>query len=365
MIGGTVALIVEVVLLPVKARTRLVESLAAALEQINEMERCIAAGIEQGVKIDVYATANIIRFENANGKANTALGAAETFLPFCNNEPRIKGSFEGLALIYTEILFVLHQIVDRMDNMLQLRTAYGSGPLEELNAEIYPYRRNVAGSVTLTLFAIHGALTTKLPLPQFLPSARLAHLRMINRVREVVLKKEAEKGNESHETTAKLARQRAVRRKYMSWNAASAAQAEIIEFLEELIDLTKLLVGANEFRSGLLIRPSYHDYAEEPQKQDAAAYEEDEEAIAEARDEFRETPLDGAAASALRRATTTSSSVDAAAGLAGRRRGMTNSSRGDGEDVPASLRRIQSRKLEAGMRRQRTNGSWHSRHQGI
>ena len=32
-----------------------------------------------------------------------------------------------------QIIFVLRQITDRMDNMLQLRTAYGSGPLEELN----------------------------------------------------------------------------------------------------------------------------------------------------------------------------------------------------------------------------------------
>lgn len=348
------ALIVELVLLPVKARTRLVESLAAALEQINEMEKCIAAGIEQGVKIDIYAAANIVRFENANGKANTALGAAETFLPFCSNEPRIKGSIEGLALIYNEILFVLHQIVDRMDNMLQLRTAYGSGPLEELNAEIYPYRRNVAGSITLTLFAIHGALTTKLPLPQFLPSARLAHLRMINRVREVVLEQVSGEDHDSHENTAKLARQRAVRRKYMSWNAASAAQAEIIEFLEELIDLTKLLVGANEFRSGLLTRPTYHDYAEKSQKQDAE--DDGDEGIAEARDEFRETPFDTAGATTERRGTTLST-VDTGAGLTRRRRGTTITSTSDGENVPASLRRIQSRKLEAGFRRQRTNES--------
>jgi len=34
-----------------------------------------------------------------------------------------------------QIIFVLHQIVDRMDNMLQLRTAYGSGPLEEFNVQ--------------------------------------------------------------------------------------------------------------------------------------------------------------------------------------------------------------------------------------
>ena len=358
MIGGIVALTVELVLLPVKARTRLVESLAAAIEQINQMEMCIAAGIEQGVKIDVYADTNKLRFENANGKANTALNAAETFLPFCSNEPRIKGSFEGLALIYTEILFVLHQIVDRMDNMLQLRTAYGSGPLEELNAEIYPWRRNVAGSITLTLFAIHGALTTKLPLPQFLPSARLAHLRMVNRVREVVLEQVERESHDSHEITAKLARQRAVRRKYMSWNAASAAQAEIIEFLEELIDLTKLLVGANEFRSGMFTRPTYRDYAAKAQEPDAA--DGDDGAIAEARDEVRDTRLDTTGGNALRRGTTLAS-LDTGSGITRRRRGTTTSARSDGEDVPASLRRIQSRKLEAGLQRQRTNESWQSR----
>lgn len=334
MIGGVVALIVQIVLLPVKARTRLVESIATALQQISKMERCIAFRIEEGVKIDVYAAENISRFENACGKANGALSAAETFLPFCSNEPRIKGSFEGLALIYGEILFVLHQIADRMENMLQLRAAYGSGPLEELNAEIYPYRRNVAGSITLTLFAIHGALTTKLPLPQFLPSARLAHLRMINRVREVVLEKVSE-GQDDHKLATKLARQRAVRRKYMSWNASSAAQAEIIEFLEELIDLTKLLVGANEFRSGLLTRPTYHDYAE---KREQNREEAEEDVAAEARDEIRVERV-------------------GAAGLTRRRRGTALSARSD-EDVPASLRRIQSRKIEAGLKRQRTNESW-------
>ena len=362
MIGGTVALIVEVVLLPVKARTRLVESLAAAIEQINEMEKCLAAGIEQGAKINIHVAANIVRFENANEKANSALGAAETFLPFCSHEPRIKGSFEGLALIYTEILFVLHQIVDRMDNMLQLRAAYGSGPLEELNADIYPYRRNVAGSITLTLFAIHAALTTKSPLPQFLPSARLAHLRVFNRVREVVLEKVGGEGHDSHGINTRLVRQRAVRIKNLSWNAASAAQAEIIEFLEELVELTKLLVGANEFRSGLFTRPTYRDYAKKSQKHDTE--DETDEAMAEKTDEFNDT-LAEAAGAAMRSQGTALTSAETGAGLARRRRGTAVSLRNDGEDVPVSLRRIQSRKIEAGMRRQRTNESWASQHQGI
>ena len=79
MIGGAVALVVEVMLLPVKARSRLVESLAAALKQINEMETCVAFGIEEGVNLDVYAPEVFLNFEKASGKANGALNAAETF----------------------------------------------------------------------------------------------------------------------------------------------------------------------------------------------------------------------------------------------------------------------------------------------
>lgn len=142
-------------------------------------------------------------------------------------------------------------------------------PLRGCKAQIYPYRRNVAGSIIITLFAIHGALTTKTPLPQFLPSARLAHLRMVNRVREVVLRSVGE--NQENEAVNKLALQLALRRKYMSWNAASAAQAEIIEFLEELIELTKLLVGANEFRSGLLTRPTHHQYTNDTLKRESTS----------------------------------------------------------------------------------------------
>ena len=74
-----VALVVEVALLPVKARTRLVESLAAVLRHINEMEGCVAYGIEEGANLDVYAPEVMLRFENASTKAKSALTAAETF----------------------------------------------------------------------------------------------------------------------------------------------------------------------------------------------------------------------------------------------------------------------------------------------
>ena len=79
MIGGVLAIGVEMILLPVKARTRMVDSLADALRHVNEMENCIAAGIEEGKNFDVYNTDRVLRFEHASRKANGALSAAETF----------------------------------------------------------------------------------------------------------------------------------------------------------------------------------------------------------------------------------------------------------------------------------------------
>ena len=213
----------------------------------------------------------------------------------------------------------------------------------ECQAQIYPYRRNVAGSITITLFAIHGALTTKIPLPQFLPSARLAHLRMINRVRELVLTNVSKSSHhhENDEEASRLALKLALRRKYMAWNAASAAQAEIIEFLEELIDLTKLLVGANEFRTGLLTRPTRRQYtAAALERKSTEKLGADAAMDQEARDEFKEMP------------------AGQEAGLRNRKRATTRINSEDSDEVPASLRRIQSRKIEAGIRRQKTNDGW-------
>ena len=166
---------------------------------------------------------------------------------------------------------------------------------------------------------------------------------MVNRVREVVVQSVEE--GQKHEEVSELARQLAVRRKYMAWNASSAAQAEIIEFLEELIDLTKLLVGANEFRSGLLSRPTYQQYSETSENkavEPATAASGDATVSDEARDAFSDVPPLSANTTRLRRATT---------------KGSKASSQDSG-DLPASLRRIQSRKIEAGIQRQRTNDSW-------
>ncbi len=273
MVGGTVALLVQTILYPVRARD-------PPLRQVANMQQAIAAGVDSPVKVNLQDAKLNSRFAHAKDKAETALLAAEAFLPFCLSEPRLKGSFRALEPIYQEIIYVLHQIIDRMDNVVQLRKAYGSSVLEDLNPQVYAHRRNVAATVTLTLFAVNEALVTRLPLPQFLPSSRLAQLRLVYRVREVLAEQSPRRGvNASTATTTSSSSgigtggrttasvsldaqtiQSVTTHKFLSWNAAAAGQMEIIEFLEELVDLAKLLVGVNAFRSGMLERPSYREY---------------------------------------------------------------------------------------------------------
>lgn len=79
---------------------------------------------------------------------------------------------------------------------------------------------------------------------------------MVNRVRDIILERDQDEEQDS-EVRPEL------RLNFMSWNASSAALNEIIMYLEELVDLTKLLVGSSDFRSGMLFRPNYHAYIQE------------------------------------------------------------------------------------------------------
>lgn len=269
LVGALVGLLVEIILYPVRARDRLVESLSTTVRQIQNMQAAISIGIDGPVKPNFRSHAVEHRYRRARDKAQGALAAAETFFPFCVSEPRLKGSFKTIAPIYNEMIYVLHQIIDRLDNAVQLRKVYGSTILDQLNPQVYAYRRNVAASSAFIMFSVHEALTTWLPLPQFLPSARLAQLRLINRVREVVITQVSEDLSQSGSQQPLGGKSTAhdeqmalliTKRSFLSWNASTAGQMEIIEYMEELTELVKLLVGVNAFRGGILERPTYREY---------------------------------------------------------------------------------------------------------
>ncbi|KAJ2904372.1 hypothetical protein MKZ38_008157 [Zalerion maritima] len=291
IIGGTFAMMVEITLYPVRARDRLVECLSSCLSQMSNMQAAIAVGVDDPRNMDLHSPLLYNRFRDAKDKAQSALAAAETFLPFCLSEPRLKGSFKMIAPVYREIIYVLHQIIDRMDNMLALRKAYGTSVLEELNEVIFAHRRNVAAAVTLTFFAVNEALVTRMPLPQFLPSSRLAQLRLVNKVRHSLMEKSSSSQNVAplvmttvtswdmgegggHGQQLELSKDMVTsvtQQKFLAWNAAAAGQIELIEYLEELVDLAKLLVGVNAFKSGMLERPSYVEYVKRLREKELAA----------------------------------------------------------------------------------------------
>ncbi|KAJ8129357.1 hypothetical protein O1611_g4276 [Lasiodiplodia mahajangana] len=275
LVGGTVAVFIEMTLYPVRARDRLVESLVSSISQISIMESSVAMEVDSPSAVDTRSQVLNARFKSAKWKAEQALDAARTFLPFCLTEPRIKGNFKGQALVYGEMIYVLFQIIERMDNMLHIRKLFGSSILDELHEEILPYRRNVAGCVTLTLFVVQEALTTRFPLPQFLPSSRVAQLRSIARIRELLLARGQAAPTDNNATTKigtisergpsttidDKTPKTMTRQDFLAWKASSAGMMEIIEYLEELVDLAKLLVGVNAFRSGLLERAKFHEYS--------------------------------------------------------------------------------------------------------
>ncbi|KAG5965512.1 hypothetical protein E4U58_002787 [Claviceps cyperi] len=274
LVGGIVAIAVEALILPVRARDRLVESLSASVRQIQRMQAAVAVGIDDPHRPKFRSRKLFDRFSHCRDKAQAALGAAQTILPFCLTEPRLKGSFRPLAPTYKQIIYTLQRIADQMDNMIQLRRAYGSSVLEDLDLQVHTFRRNVAASIALILFSVNEALTTWLPLPQFLPSARLAELRLINRIRDI-LTAQSSTGFGTNDDGTKLKLEypgekplfvteetadRITQQKFLSWNATTAGQMEIIEYLEELVDLVKSLVGVEAFQSGMLERPQYRQY---------------------------------------------------------------------------------------------------------
>lgn len=102
LIGGCVATLVQIIILPAKARVKLKESLATAIVEINKMESCVALGVDETKNI-VSSPRLFKKFARASRKAEVLLTSAETFLEYTKQEPRLKGSFEMQEVVYKEV----------------------------------------------------------------------------------------------------------------------------------------------------------------------------------------------------------------------------------------------------------------------
>ncbi|ODQ67509.1 hypothetical protein NADFUDRAFT_21746, partial [Nadsonia fulvescens var. elongata DSM 6958] len=273
IVGGAFALGAQLVLFPTRSRDQLVLFVGKAITNLGLMESVIALGIEGQVL--AYSMASDKKFSNYAKAARASLSVAEAYKATLKREPRIKGQSGDIEKIYTEMIFVIRQIIDRMENVMFLRRKYGSFTLEELNPYVYQYRRQISSSIILIMRTAEEALKNKRPIPQFLPSARIAHRRYVNRVREVLMsdllnKVCDEESDDDQQFSGSVRdgseyeikqRQKVLRRKFMSWSASSCAIEEVVEYIESLTELIKLLVGVNHFKYGFLSRPLYEDWA--------------------------------------------------------------------------------------------------------
>ncbi|KAG0658199.1 hypothetical protein C6P45_002227, partial [Maudiozyma exigua] len=325
--GGTIALIVQVIIFPIKARDQLNEEISFVCGCISEMVSLYASGLE-GQKVEEALTETTYKkIVFVSKAAKDALDRAQAYNGLTRQEPRLKGEFTELEKIFFQVIFIQRQIIERLDTAALLRNTYGSAIIEELNNVMYPYRRQMIGSITSLMREMQEAFINKTPLPQFSPSARIAHRRLVNKVRSTlqlrhnskttsrpitrfnsgysgkskvsqnILREQDEYDDSDKEEefmikasnrtpfrkvefddskvsgttpqmnniskTEVIQQEFLLREKFLSWNASSAALEEIIEYIEELLSLTKILVGVNEFKYGFLSRPLYEDWTAE------------------------------------------------------------------------------------------------------
>lgn len=146
IIGGTAATIINATVFPQTARTQLVDQIICALKYCQYIQIQLAAGLDNNgdCKLtnsyghrETNNNKTIVRDEQAFTKylrkARASLQSAETLLEFASSEPRLKGNYSMYTEIYTEMIFVLHQILDRCNNIKFLRKKYGSVVLDELS----------------------------------------------------------------------------------------------------------------------------------------------------------------------------------------------------------------------------------------
>ncbi|KAH3676321.1 hypothetical protein WICPIJ_009147, partial [Wickerhamomyces pijperi] len=300
--GGAVALVCQLIFFPVKARDELASEVSKSVGNLSKLVLLYATGLEGGedeVEEEedkrLEATGLVMterrfdKFKQLSDATRASLIKADAFRHEAMREPRLKGSFKEGSKIFGEIIFILREILDRLDNIILLRRTYGSAIIEKYNKEVHPYRRQVTASMNSCFKAVELALITKDPLPQYLPSPKIAQERLIEKIREILsakirTTKAMKRGRSSnssnssdfsdsesdselninfHDRSRMKHQSHLLKTQYLSWNATTASLEEIIQYIEELMELSKLLVGVYHFKYGFLSRSIYDDYAKD------------------------------------------------------------------------------------------------------
>ncbi|KAG0045210.1 hypothetical protein BGZ83_009555 [Gryganskiella cystojenkinii] len=175
-----------------------------------------------------------LAFQHVEHQLQTKLIKILQLLELSGSEPRLKEEFP--MKLYKQIIQCCQNILDRMVSMRMAAQLLSPEVRELVTGPMNYYRRDMVGALLLYFSVLSSSLASKSPLPPYLPSARMARLRVIYNVREAIAAHQAVTG-EDHYT-------------YIYYYAFSSALEEVIEELELLAILIKPLVGVTLVSSG-------------------------------------------------------------------------------------------------------------------
>ncbi|KAF9907735.1 hypothetical protein EC991_010682 [Linnemannia zychae] len=175
-----------------------------------------------------------LAFQHVEQQLQTKLIKINQLLELSGSEPRLKEQFP--VKLYTQIIQCCQNILDRMVSMRMAAQLISPEVRELVTGPMNYYRRDMVGALLLYFSVLSSSLASKSPLPPYLPSARVARLRVIYNVREAIAAHQVVT-KEDHYT-------------YIYYYAFSSALEEVIEELELLAILIKPIVGVTLVSSG-------------------------------------------------------------------------------------------------------------------
>ncbi|KAH8557090.1 hypothetical protein BGW37DRAFT_537718 [Umbelopsis sp. PMI_123] len=222
---------------PFVARHQLKISLSDVIFELGEYYAFIISAFLYDDVHREHSPDDIKSCEKQERNLQRAIVACRELLNLTFHEPGLKAPFP--TDFYDEMIITTQNLLDRLCN---LKCAVVDMPIEvrkkTINPSVYLYRRDMTAALLLHFHTLSVSLKAKKPLPAYMPSARLARIRLMNRRREY--------HGDSTDTMVQF--------KYLTWFAMASSSEEIIEELEHLTVLIRYITG--ESKNSHLIRTS-------------------------------------------------------------------------------------------------------------
>ncbi|EEB06939.2 hypothetical protein SJAG_02011 [Schizosaccharomyces japonicus yFS275] len=177
MVGITMAVIVNILIFPYVARSRLINELGNASRQLFELYSTLS---ENMLGNRHYADPELC--EQIEQRIQRSLSSARSLLALTGMEFRLKGPFP--IHLFASLIGRLERLGNRLLVLNTVRSHFNLGLYHEIVEQVLLYRKDLIATIALTIYILTHSITQKAPVPYFVPSCRNAHFNL----REAILK---------------------------------------------------------------------------------------------------------------------------------------------------------------------------------